>query len=82
MRLCTIIEVVANFVERGLLTCAELWAGAMAELPGRKPDLLFLTRTTLDAGAVEEQFRRGAPDAWESDRMCAANFCLAPALRN
>ena len=58
------------------------WAGAMAELPGRKPDLLFLTRTTLDAGAVEGLFRRGAPDAWESDRMCAANFCLAPALRN
>ena len=54
----------------------------MAELPGRKPDLLFLTRTTLDAGAVEGLFRRGAPDAWESDRLCAANFCLALTLRN
>lgn len=34
-----------------------------------KPDLLFCTRTTLDAEQVRDAFRRGAPDAWESSGL-------------
>lgn len=36
---------------------------------GRKPDLLFLTRTSLDAAAVRDAYSRGAEEGWESDRL-------------
>ena len=34
-----------------------------------KPDLLFVTRTTLDAAAVRAAYEQGAAEGWESDRL-------------
>jgi hypothetical protein len=58
-----------------------LLMGAMAELPSSKPDLLFLTVTSLSAKGVEEQFKRGAPDAWESDAMIVRDATTHDAVR-
>lgn len=46
-----------------------LLIGAVAELPASKPDLLFVSHTSLLAKEVVECFRHGAPDAWESENM-------------
>ena len=42
--------------------------GAMVELPGLKPDLLFVTHTRCSAEAVRRAYQ-SACDAWESDRL-------------
>ena len=35
----------------------------------RRPDLLFLTRTSLDAEGVRRCYRQGPEEGWESDRL-------------
>mgnify|MGYP006082880365 FL=1 len=42
--------------------------GCMADGVG-KPDLLFLTRTTLDADGVRACYSQGPEEGWESDRL-------------
>ena len=42
--------------------------GVMLDAAG-KPDLLFLTRTPLDAAGVRECYRQGPEEGWESDRL-------------
>ena len=45
-----------------------LLIGAMCDQQ-HKPDLLFLTRTSLDVAGVRAAFARGAKEGWESDRL-------------
>jgi len=45
--------------------------GCMADSMG-KPDLLFLTSTTLDAAGVRAAYAEGASEGWESDKLA---FC-------
>ena len=45
-----------------------LLIGAMCDKQ-HKPDLLFLTRTSLDAPGVRAAFAAGAKEGWESDRL-------------
>lgn len=42
--------------------------GAMAD-SSHKPDLLFVTTTTLDAAGVRAAYARGATEGWESDKL-------------
>ena len=42
--------------------------GCMAD-PTGKPDLLFLTRTSLDAAGVRACYDQGPEEGWESDRL-------------
>ncbi len=35
----------------------------------RKPDLLFVVRSALDAAATRARFELGAAEGWESDRL-------------
>ena len=45
-----------------------LLIGAMCD-ESRKPDLLFLTRTSLDGKGVRAAYARGATEGWESDKL-------------
>ena len=45
-----------------------LLLGAMEDAH-RKPDLLFLVETRLDAAAVRAAYAAGAAEGWESDRI-------------
>jgi hypothetical protein len=45
-----------------------LLIGAMAD-SHRKPDLLFLVRTSLDAEGVRRAYAKGASEGWESDKL-------------
>ena len=55
----------------------------------RKPDLLFLLTTSLDAAAVRACYSRGAVEGWESDRLTfwpadtldSCNLPLTPVTR-
>ena len=47
---------------------APLLIGAMAD-SSRKPDLLFVTMTRLDADRVRAAYAQGANEGWESDRL-------------
>lgn len=42
--------------------------GAMCDA-SRKPDVLFVMRTSLDAEGVRHAYARGAVEGWESDRL-------------
>ena len=42
--------------------------GAMADA-SHKPDVLFVTRTALDAAGVRDAYARGAAEGWESDHL-------------
>lgn len=55
--------------------------GAMAEVPTSKPDLLFISRTTLSATDVLECFQQGGADAWESDRVLLVDARSHDAVR-
>ena len=47
---------------------APVLLGVMLDAAG-KPDLLFLTRTPLDAAGVRECYSTGPEEGWESDRL-------------
>jgi hypothetical protein len=55
--------------------------GAMAEIPTSKPDLLFVSRTTLSAAEVVACFKQGGTDAWESDRVLVVDATSHDAIR-
>ena len=68
-----------------------LLIGAMSQLDG-KGDLLFLTRTSLDAAGVRAAYAQGAAEGWESDRLafwplarlraCEEEMPLTPTTRS
>lgn len=58
-----------------------LLLGAMVEQPMAKPDLLFLTRTTLTGKDVEACFKQGPPDAWESESLVLCDARTSGSLR-
>ena len=58
-----------------------LLIGAMAESITSKPDLLFLSHTSLTAKEVVEYFKQGGVDAWESERVMLLDATSHDAVR-
>lgn len=54
--------------------------GAMTDSAG-KPDILFVTRTDLDCGAVREAYARGGKESWESEGLTLINVADIGSIR-